>query len=175
MADLGKAAESVLEFAERFRAIIDLAEALKGNASIEQAIAERKAALAAATAEHEQMLADLDRTRASIAAAVAEGNDALKAHGVEMRRLEAATRDEAKATVENARESAAEIVAEAQQNADRRLAAAKKEVSAAAEELARARSELAGVESEISSARAELEEITAKMSELRRAAQSVLV
>ena len=81
MAKLDDAADAVIGLADKFRGILDLADELKKLGSVEQAIAERNAALTAASAQHDDIksqiadsVSSLNEVRASGARDVAQAS-----------------------------------------------------------------------------------------------------
>ncbi len=173
MVNLEAAAEAVQQIAEKFRGIIDLADALKGMANIESTIKEREAAKAAAGVE-------LDALNQKVADASTKLTAAETAH-----RDRAATAQAASAgMISDAEKKAADIVAAAEKKAAdisereaTRAAASAEEnrvaMQAAAERLASAQREAADVEAKTAVAQAEFDKISKKLGELRQTARQI--
>lgn len=173
--NIGVAAESVLALADKFKAVIEMAEALRGLQSVEQAINERNVALAVAKGEHEKALKDLKTVQDQGVALTKLQGDAARAH-------DKALNDNASKVLGDAGKKAAEIVKKAQDEADLTTsqaasdAARVKTASEVAQDAAQNRLETstaaaADVEKKLAKLRADHDALAKSMADLRSAAQ----
>lgn len=174
MAKMDDAADAVMGLAERLRGIFDLADVVKGLGSIENATAERKAALVTATTEHEAKLAEIETAKGEMADYAAWKASDLEKHKVA-----------AVGLVDDATKEAAEIRTRAHVEADsvaNRAAAEVQDIQAAhaktmagkTAELETARASLAEIQKAVDSAKAELAAVQQKSEAMKQAARSML-
>lgn len=171
---VGVAAEALIQLAGKFQAVLDVAHALKGMTSIDNAIAERKAALVQATKAHEDAKKALVTTQASLTALHSEILKAESDHKQAMADLKAKTMAEARA-------EAQKIVEAAQSDATTKVTATTHEINVtqtahashmqvANARLATANREASEIEIKLAAARTEYEALSKKIADLKRSA-----
>jgi peptidoglycan hydrolase CwlO-like protein len=174
MSNLSDAAEAISQMAEKYSAIVAVADVLKNLGSLEQAAAERKAAYDEAAKKQDDMLASVDEAAEHLAALH---------ENIEIGQLDAEA--DAKAVVEAAKADAEAIKKDARNDADGVLAAAKTEAAAAiananstlanlASKTVAARNELNSVLSDVEDAQKALVSAQAAMDDLKKTAQNIL-
>ena len=174
MSKIDDAADQVRGMAERFRAIIDVADVLKNIGSLEQAAIERQAALETATKDHEAAKTELDAVKSTLD----EQRDIAAAELERHKATCAAMSLEAAAKAEN-------ILGQAKGAAEVLMDATKAELLGIQQThdatIADRRSILASLKAEIDAAQEKLDEIThahantaQQIEALKAAAKSVL-
>lgn len=171
---LDNALEKLGQWVERNQAIMDLAEALKDIPSIDQAVAERKAALVTATAEHEAVKAQLEGKRQELAQAESDHAEALQANAAEALGVLETARASAASILDKAKADAKSIVTAANDEAGRVQAAHDASMVSARQELAATRAALAEASGNLDDAKAQHTAVTQQIEDLKRAAKTVL-
>ena len=173
MASLDASAEAVAAIAERLRGLIDLADALKGMASVEQTIREREADLVNATARLAEMNQRIADTQNNLNAAEA-------AHGTRI----AATNEAVNVMLADAKVKADGIFKDARHSASMMVETAKNDVAglrnthenvmaAAAQRLDELHSEIVDAEVNLKATTEAYEELSQKMINLRNTAKQM--
>lgn len=172
--NVGAAADSLIQLAGKFQAVLDVAHALKGMSSVEGAIAERQAGLAKATADHEKAKADLATTEAALKRTQDVILKAESDHAQAMADLKAKTMAEARFEADRITAAAASGAAASLKSATDQIAAAQADHAAVMQganaRLAAAQKDSSEIEVSLAAARKEHETLTKKIADLKRSA-----
>lgn len=119
MGKINEAADQLLAFVERLKPLTDVAEALRGIGSVEQATVDTRKAYEAATRDWEAMKTGVASAESSLQSLRAQMKDEIAAHEENIKRLS-----------ENASLAAEAIISEAKLSAEGIVALARSEVKA---------------------------------------------
>lgn len=171
------AAEAVQSFAEQFKSIIVLSDALRGLGSVDLAISERKKGLVQAAAAHQEMLGKLDLITAQVADVekrlAQELEDHKKAVEAVSVKAEADAKDKFLSKMAEATARTAELVNIANKEAARIELASQTASAAVESRLGKARDETKSLEDGLPALRSEFADLDRKIGDLRKIAQSI--
>ena len=155
MADIKAAIENVKSLSRTFQSVIDLADALEGMSSIEQAVNDKKNKIVVLDKEITTKIVDRDK----ITDELQKQNDLLE-------QIKSDTTTEADKIINEAKEDAARIKDDAHQLAKTALDKSKAQLKQMADTLASTELQKRAVEQELSDLNAKIERARAKMAEL---------
>lgn len=173
-ANLSAAIDAVKQWAERNRAISDLADALEGLGSIENATSEALAARAEASDELAKTKTLLAAAKADVDAIVAKGNDLREAAEAEAAGIVPAAKKAADELLAAARAKADDMIDSAKRDAAAAVSAKKEELEAVTASVAAGRGVLGEIEHDIANAKQVLAATQAGIDDLRKSAQNIL-
>lgn len=175
--NIGRTAEQVIALGDHFQSILDMAQALKGMTSVENAIQERQIALAKVSSDHEKALSDLKVVQDQAIAAKAQMQAEWEAHNK-------ALSDQTGKVMADASKSASDIIGKAHSAAEVTTSSASEEASrvktasevalaAAQKRLSSATKAAADVEEKLAAMQMDHDVLAKKMADLRSAAQKL--
>ncbi len=173
MSRLSDAADAALQWAEKNRAVVELADVLKDIGSIEQATDEAKVALALAAADRDVMRAELDsvkqaleKSKALVASTTSDAEKTVQALLDDGRRA-------AQGIVERGQTEAASMLADAQTKINNATAVHAANMTAAREQLAQLKQAVSECQDTLAGLRAELADARTNLQAVRDAARSI--
>lgn len=175
--NIGRTAEQVIALGDQFQSILDMAQALKGMTSVENAIQERKTALAKAASDHDKALADLKVTQDQAIAAKAQMQAEWEAHNKALSdqtgKMMADASQNASEIISNASSAAEMTTNSASDEASRIKKASEEAMTAAQNRLRVATTGAVALEDKLVAMRTEHDVLAKKMADLRSAAQKL--
>jgi len=178
MAKLQTAIESVERLAQGYRAVIDLADALKEIGNLDAARKETERGLTRAREDLAKARSDMDATQEATRSASDQARSVVEASGAEAEEIRATARGDAGKIVDEARVEAREIVHKANAKIQARAEAAEKEIVGVLAKLERDQEAARGILSKIvletteaevrrETVRAELEKVEIDVAKLK--------
>lgn len=113
MSEISAAADALLAYAEKQKAILTVAKALKDLGSIEQATRENEAQVVKVRAQVDKVKAELAATAHSLESLQKEQAEQIEAHEAKVKIIIASAGAEAEAIIDKAKEQARELVDDA--------------------------------------------------------------
>lgn len=163
MSKLSNAVDQLHAWAEQQRAIVDLADALKGVASVDLATDEAQARLDAARSAEEEAKTALAAMQGQVVEATANRDRIIAEAKVQASAILEAGAAKGKGVIDNAAANAASIMKQANTQAEAIRMQASNDAVVAHELAAKARAELAGGKQAIMQAQEELADLRAKI------------
>lgn len=174
MSKLNDAADQVIGLADRFRGILELAEAVKGLGSVDQAIVERTAAIEILAASYKQAKDALGSTQASLDTLQQTQADALARHKQDCDAITASARENASDILLQARSEAAAITEQARADSEAAQATHDSLITEKKAELADLQSKIEAATRQLTNITATRDETVQQIEALRAAAKAVL-
>lgn len=172
MAQIDAAADALVNYAETLRPLFDVAEALKGLGSLEQAISERKTALASAAAQHDDLKTQLNAANDELNAMREAKSEEMKAADERIQAMLAEATTQADSMTTSAQKLADELVANARDEVTRVQIVNDAAVTYARAELAKVNEQLAEAVATRDQAILDTADAAVQMEKMRETAQS---